>query len=428
MKYPTHLQLFLLIFFFCQSAFGQYSDQFDQGTLEQNNWTGDLQSFIINGDEQLQLTDPDPGSSNFSKIGRVLSIGDSTTWELWAFLDFSPSGSNYAEIFLALDAPSTESGNGYVLRIGGISGSDDALGLYKKTGGQYDLLAEGTVGAAGGTTVTARIRVTRNENSTWEVWADYTGGTNFTLEAEAVDDSYPTGNYFGIGCYYSATRADKFYFDDLVIGPGFADLVPPKVVSSSMNETGMITLEFSEGLEPISATNSDNYSFQPSLVFFPPEFMLGTTNELSIEVTGGLVSGTIYELELSGIEDFFGNPIADTTLYFEFLDVQIPEPYDLLINEIMADESPSVGLPDAEYIEIWNVSSKNIQLAKIIFEDGGGETQLPSRILRPQEIIVLTSSESFELLQFDNTIGVVGFPSLTNSGETISLLNEDSEV
>ena len=40
----------------------------------------------------------------------------------------------------------------------------------------------------------------------------------------------------------------------------------------------------------------------------------------------------------------------------------IAQPYELVIDEIMADPSPAVGLPNCEWIEIRNISAHTIDL------------------------------------------------------------------
>jgi hypothetical protein len=51
----------------------------------------------------------------------------------------------------------------------------------------------------------------------------------------------------------------------------------------------------------------------------------------------------------------------------------------VVINEIMADPSPVVGLPDAEFVEMYNTTTnKTFDLEGWTFSDGATTATLPS--------------------------------------------------
>ncbi len=95
---------------------------------------------------------------------------------------------------------------------------------------------------------------------------------------------------------------------------------------------------------------------------------------------------------------------------------------DLVINEIYADNNPPNGIPDAEYIEVYNASNKVFNLENWEFHDASSSVVLDSLLLFPNEYFVLCSSTKLNLFSAGiKKMGVTGFPGLTNSGESISL-------
>ena len=62
-------------------------------------------------------------------------------------------------------------------------------------------------------------------------------------------------------------------------------------------------------------------------------------------------SGILYELKIKGVKDCSANEILPTSMPFG--KGKIPDYEEVIITEIMADPSPSAGLPESEYIEIY---------------------------------------------------------------------------
>ncbi|MCK4678937.1 MAG: lamin tail domain-containing protein, partial [Bacteroidales bacterium] len=107
----------------------QIEDDFSDGDLTNNPaWLGDISSFIINSDKQLQLNAEDAGSRTLIIPS---SISDSMEWLFWIRLAFNPSSNNYARVYLASDEADLSGPlNGYYLQFGE-SGSGDAIELFK---------------------------------------------------------------------------------------------------------------------------------------------------------------------------------------------------------------------------------------------------------------------------------------------------------
>ena len=76
----------------------------------------------------------------------------------------------------------------------------------------------------------------------------------------------------------------------------------------------------------------------------------------------GLINGTTYQLTTNGISDLNGNSSGNQSVNFSFLVAENALPGDVIINEFMCDPSPSVGIPEVEFIELYNKSTKYIDL------------------------------------------------------------------
>ncbi|HEY3429052.1 MAG TPA: lamin tail domain-containing protein [Cyclobacteriaceae bacterium] len=110
-----------------------------------------------------------------------------------------------------------------------------------------------------------------------------------------------------------------------------------------------------------------------------------------------------------------------------FVDLSTPADYkDVIITEIFADPTPVMGLPDAEFVELFNRSTKIVNLNGWKFTDGSSTTNLPGYMLQPNQYLILTASGSVSLFApFGTTKGVSNFPTLNNTGDNLQVRRSD---
>lgn len=109
---------------------------------------------------------------------------------------------------------------------------------------------------------------------------------------------------------------------------------------------------------------------------------------------------------------------------------QIANRYDIVIDEIMADPTPQLGLPNNEWIELKNTSTVAINLLGFRISDISGQSgAMPSYLLKPDSfVIVCTSSAIVAMSVFGPAISVTSFPSLDNAGDQLSLTSAQGRV
>lgn len=98
--------------------------------------------------------------------------------------------------------------------------------------------------------------------------------------------------------------------------------------------------------------------------------------------------------------------------------------YDVVIDEIMCDPTPQIGLPNAEWIELRNVSGVVINLSGWRVGNGTGTISgpMPAFNLQPDSCVIICANTTVSGLSiFGNTIGVTSFPSLDNNGGQLFL-------
>lgn len=102
----------------------------------------------------------------------------------------------------------------------------------------------------------------------------------------------------------------------------------------------------------------------------------------------------------------------------------------VVISEIFADPTPTVGLPGAEFIELHSRHDQVINLRGWQISDPGQTAIIRiDFLLKPDSnVIITTNSGATQYAMFGPVIGVTGFPSLDNDGDRITVYNADGAV
>jgi hypothetical protein len=109
---------------------------------------------------------------------------------------------------------------------------------------------------------------------------------------------------------------------------------------------------------------------------------------------------------------------------------QFANRFDVVIDELFPDPTPPVQLPNAEFIELKNVSTTALNIRNWKISDGSSTATITSSfILKPDSFVIIcpnTSVASFTA--FGNTVGVSNFPSLNNDADIISLYSAEGRL
>src|SRR5690606_15848133 len=202
------------------------------------------------------------------------------------------------------------------------------------------------------------------------------------------------------------------------------DITPPGLTDFSIVDAQNILLFFSESIDPESVETA-------TITIDPPvginEASLITDQSIQLLLDAPIDTAVAYTITIEGITDCPGNEIAgDNSI--EILIGFTPGLYEVVINEIMADPSPVVGLPDIEYIELYNRTDKLFDLSGANIS---GASFQPNTFIEPEGYLVLVSPGTAGL--FENFPSVVEMASmsstfLTNSGKELNFVNAAGEL
>ena len=419
MKY-TFILLLILV---STLAFSQTSDDFEDGNFTENpDWLGNQTIFKINSLFQLQLNDTE---TNQSYLGTTNTMMINTEWRCWIKLAFSPSGNNYARYYLVSNQPNLSGSlNGYFLQFGE-SGSSDAIELFRQDGDAVTSVCRGSEGIIS-TSFEIRVKVTRDGAGVWKLFIDQSGGEDFNLEAEGVDATYTQTSQIGYLCKYTSSNSSKMYFDDVYAGPFIIDNEPPLLLSVDADTDSTATLKFNELLNEESAELVANYLVDTEI----GNPVVAISNELDASVVQLKFSakfelGKNYLMSVSGVKDLAENMMNPQQIVFNYYRTQ---PFDIVINEIMADPTPAVALPDYEYLELYNQTETNIDLNDWTLNIGTNSKTFSSVIIPAKGYLILAKETAQE--EFSEYGLFYGFSTftLTNSGQTVVLKSSDEVI
>lgn len=407
-----------VIFFLLSVPIGytQLSDDFSDGDFTANPaWNGTIADYTINASQQLQLNASAAGTSYLSTPHNLTNF-DGKEWSCWVRQNFAGSSSNFGRIYLtSQSADLTTDPDGIYLQLGEAL-STDAVRLMQRSGGvttQICTSADGTIAAA----FQLGVKVIRDNTGNWSLYIDFAGGVNYTLAATGSESAIPAGTHFGYLNTYTSGNTTRFYLDNVYAGNEIIDTDPPTMISLQIVNNTQLNVTFSEAVTLATAEDINNYDFTPSNSISTATRDGVNPALVLLQLTNPMVNGNTYTLTSSGIEDANGNASVSQSLSVTYLVAEVPAPGDVIINEFMADPSPVVGLPEAEFVEIHNVSSKIFNITGWKLGDNATFGTIQTGWLLPGEFVVLCPTSSVP--EFPNAVGVTSFPSLNNSSDDI---------
>ncbi len=383
--------LFLVFIFFYKPVGAQLTEHFTDGDFTNNPaWVGNAADWIINSNQQLQSNNTTVNGSFY--ISTASTLATTAEWKLYVQLAFSTSSANYVDVYLTASASDlgSSSTTGYFVRIGN---TDDEISLYRKdAGGAVSKLIDG-VNAALTSTNSLILKVTRSSANKWTLQRDLAGtGSSYFTEGFVTDATYTTSAFFGFLVKQStASFFQKHFFDDIEIGAYVPDVTPPSIQSLTVTSPSTLDVLFSEPVDASTASMPSNYMADNG-IGVPANATPDLSNLALVHLnfSGNFPNGTNNTLMVNNVKDLSGNALANGTGAFSFY---TPQAYDIVIDEILADPTPVVGLPNAEFIEIKNTSGKNINLQGWrISSLSTASATFPSLVLPADSFLIITGT------------------------------------
>lgn len=415
---------------FAHSLSAQFQDNFSDGDFSANpTWAGQTSLFIVNASGQLQLNDVASNSAILSTSYAETTLND-REWQIWVRQTFAGSDANQSRIYLAANGtPSTYSGTGsagvegYFLKLGEAL-STDAIKLCRDNGsGSVVEIAAGTPSLIS-SSFTIRIKVTRSASGEWTVYADPLGGIAYQEEATVTDATFTTSSHFGIVCLYTSSNADNFFFDDLYFGDPIVDTAPPEIISVTATSATSVNVVFSEPVNALDATAESNYIATGSNS--PTSATLLTSSEVNLTFGAAFPSNITQTLVVSDINDLAGNTLTSASTEFTWSVISSGAYRSIVFNEVLADPTPVIGLPGAEFVELHNPTDEVYNLEGWQFVNSTTSKTLPSFVLPAGGYVVLCEDDFAAL--FSSSIGISSFTALNNTGDSLTLINNLGEI
>jgi hypothetical protein len=205
------------------------------------------------------------------------------------------------------------------------------------------------------------------------------------------------------------------------------DTEAPEILSWELSSANEITLNFSE--VPDTSTLFDYSNFYLTPDFGEPILITQSDDDpraIRLQFVAAFIEDVSYTLTIENIADLCGNVMPNTEIIFINY---IATHFDVLITEIMADPSPRVYLPDAEYVEFYNRAEYPVNLAGWKFSRGSTEVELPAIEIPVNGYVCITNRDYVDDFSgIENVYGVNDLPSLTNAYGELQLTNQEGTL
>ena len=423
--------IFYLLFFASFESKGQlmFVDDFENG--QWGNWRNTAQWDISNqspitGNYSLHHNLTGIRSSGY--ISREIPVtgfnNGLITWNFklkngnWIF-----GATEQLCFYLIADKSDISTSNGYAIGIN-MTGGDNTLKLCRMENGKalQDIVLTDLVWKAG---MTLEVEVT-HEFGCWKVRYKADSSSDWSSGTTGIEKSMNFA-FSNIGVFYKFNTAHggQLWIDD--VSMDYQNRAPSISEVRSVGRNQMLIL-FSEPISQVPLLKTDNYKIRTAD---------GTpVSVVSVRQTAGDTAGVYLQLgdflqrnlhlTVSNLTDIEGMPLSANEIDYTF----IPTAGfgDLVFNELMADPTPVVMLPNAEFIELKNNAGFTINLKNWILDVNGRQKMLSDKTVEPGSYLILGGTGGSAIWDSYGANMEVSGMSLANDGVILKLYSDAKVV
>ncbi|HNW69656.1 MAG TPA: lamin tail domain-containing protein [Bacteroidales bacterium] len=205
------------------------------------------------------------------------------------------------------------------------------------------------------------------------------------------------------------------------------DTLLPYIKNIRVINFNTLEVVFNETLINTAISDTSNYFIDNGIGKPLSVTVMAPENKKAVLVfSGTIMQNIIYTLTFSDtITDCAGNHSINISKNFALYNVK---PYDIVINELMADPDPAVGLPNAEYLELFNKSAFPISLSGYKISLSGSNKEIPDVSIEPGGYLIITGEGNAPAFNTYGQVAEVSGFSLSNTGQVVMLLDSLSHM
>lgn len=199
----------------------------------------------------------------------------------------------------------------------------------------------------------------------------------------------------------------------------------PQIAKVDILSENQLKITFDEPVNEESLLEKTNYQINqgvgnPFSIVASSDF-----REVDLLFLNSFPQETELSLRVENLEDYCGN--VNSLITYNFI-YYVPQPYDIVINEIMANPDPPIGLPEVEYIELYNITDYNIYLKDWTLTVGSTQKYFEDDTINSGEYLILCDDDLEDQLTNYGKTSVFSSLSLTDGGQTLVLRGKDEKV
>lgn len=412
MKFLQQLRLIFVLFaiFRPQPGHAQilWEDfQLLNGSNLPSQWTGDRSKFKV---EDGSLLSQSSVKDDVFYLNHQIQLMDSSEWEFDIDLNINTSSVNKVRIYLIHEVSQL-----MYLEIGGTKDRvsvfvtrqavEDSLLWYGPSGETHKFKQRVRVRKAGDRFELSYFNKSlANYDSIgqWN-WSSFNGRPNMRWEVHQSTASF----------FY------KHRLNSVYVGPWRKDQQSPYIQGIDWVSRDTFLASFSEGIYPT-----------------PKAMIRIGSHSAKYEISGvkvkfwfdGQVSSGKQDVRFAGFRDKLGNTLSDTILSIQYWETEPAHYKDLVISEWMSDPTPPVGLPEVEYVELFNRGNRHLDLSNWSLSDSRETVEIPSVVLPIDSFVVLVDFKDTSITRSWQNVVYINLPSLNNATDWLQVNNSSGLV